>query len=111
MNILLIDDEPLALEMLKDSVAEACPDAVLHPFLKTSEALAFLHENPVDIAVLAVPAEAAQALTDQLYQYGIRGFWNFAPCDLKLEADAAVVNVHLDEGLQVLSFRMLHKQD
>ena len=54
MNILLIDDEPLALEMLKDSVAEACPDAVLHPFLKTSEALAFLHENPVDIAFLDI---------------------------------------------------------
>ena len=71
----------------------------------------YISENPVDIAVLAVPVEAAQVLTDQLYQYGIRGFWNFAPCDLKLEADAAVVNVHLDEGLQVLSFRMLHKQD
>ena len=71
----------------------------------------FISENPVDIAVLAVPAEAAQALTDQLYQYGIRGFWNFAPCDLKLCSDAAVVNVHLDEGLQVLSFRMLHQQD
>lgn len=71
----------------------------------------FISENPVDIAVLAVPAEAAQKLTDQLYQYGIRGFWNFAPCDLKLNSDAAVVNVHLDEGLQVLSFRMLHQQD
>ena len=71
----------------------------------------YIAENPVDIAVLAVPVEAAQALTDQLYQYGIRGFWNFTPCDLKMGADAAVVNVHLDEGLQVLSFRMLHKQD
>ena len=54
MTILLIDDEPLALEMLKDSVAEACPDAVLHPFLKTSEALAFLQANPVDIAFLDI---------------------------------------------------------
>lgn len=71
----------------------------------------FMAENPVDIAVLAVPAEAAQRLTDQLYEGGVRGFWNFAPCDLRLGADAAIVNVHLDEGLQVLSFKMLHKQD
>jgi redox-sensing transcriptional repressor len=71
----------------------------------------FMAENPVDIAVLAVPAEAAQRLTDQLYKCGVRGFWNFAPCDLRLGADAAIVNVHLDEGLQVLSFKMLHKQD
>ena len=71
----------------------------------------FISENTVDIAVLAVPAEAAQAMTNRLYRCGIRGFWNFAPCDLKLEDDAVVVNVHLDEGLQVLSFRMLHKQD
>ena len=40
--------------------------------------------------------------------YGIKGFWNFAPLDLKLPGEASVVNVHLDEGLQVLSFRMLH---
>ncbi|MBE5801299.1 MAG: redox-sensing transcriptional repressor Rex [Clostridiales bacterium] len=70
----------------------------------------FINEHPADIAVLAIPAEEAQAMADTLYALGIKGFWNFAPCDLKLEADAAVVNVHLDEGLQVLSFRMLHQQ-
>lgn len=71
----------------------------------------FIAENPADIAVIAVPCEAAQPLTDLLYRCGIRGFWNFAPCDLKLGKDAAIVNVHLDEGLQVLSFKMLHKQE
>lgn len=71
----------------------------------------FIQENTVDIAVLAIPSEAAQALTDQLYRCGIRGFWNFAPCDLKIGQDAVVVNVHLDEGLQVLSFKMLHRHE
>ena len=47
-------------------------------------------------------------MADTLYSYGIRGFWNFAPLDLKLPRDASVVNVHLDEGLEVLSFRMKH---
>ena len=62
MTILLIDDEPLALEMLKDAVAEACPDAVLHPFLKTSEALAFLQANPVDIAFLDIQMRGMSGL-------------------------------------------------
>jgi len=64
--------------------------------------------NEVDIAVLAVPKRSAQEMANLLCSYGIKGFWNFAPLDLKLPGEASVVNVHLDEGLQVLSFRMLH---
>lgn len=71
----------------------------------------YLSEHAVDIAVLALPVTCAQEVADQLYEYGVRGFWNFAPVDLKLPRDAALVNVHLDEGLQVLSYRMLHKDD
>lgn len=70
----------------------------------------YLDENHVDIAVLALPVSCAQELAEQVYAYGIRGFWNFAPLDLKLPKDASVVNVHLDEGLEVLSFRMMHNQ-
>ena len=54
MNILLIDDEPLALEMLTGAVREVCPNATLHTFLKTSEALSFLQDNPCDIAFLDI---------------------------------------------------------
>lgn len=69
----------------------------------------YLDEHAVDIAVMALPVHCAQDVASQLYEYGVRGFWNFAPVDLKLPRDAALVNVHLDEGLQVLSYRMLHK--
>lgn len=69
----------------------------------------YLDEHTVDIAVMALPVHCAQDVASQLYEYGVRGFWNFAPVDLKLPRDAALVNVHLDEGLQVLSYRMLHK--
>ena len=70
----------------------------------------YLSENTVDIAVLALPVNCAQEMANQLYEYGVRGFWNFAPLDLKLPRDASMVNVHLDEGLQVLSYRMLHNE-
>ena len=69
----------------------------------------YVSENPVDIAVLALPLGCAQEMADMLYRCGVRGFWNFVPMDLKLPRDAATVNVHLDEGLQVLSYRMLHR--
>ncbi|MDD3336887.1 MAG: redox-sensing transcriptional repressor Rex [Eubacteriales bacterium] len=69
----------------------------------------FVHEHTVDIALLAVPAMRAQSLAEELYGYGVRGFWNFAPLDLKLPEDVSVENVHLDESLEVLSFRMMQQ--
>lgn len=69
----------------------------------------YTEENQIDIAVLAVPVAYAQELADELSECGIRGFWNFAPIDLKLPEGISIVNVHLDEGLQVLSFRMMQE--
>lgn len=70
----------------------------------------YLHSEAVDIAVLAVPSAIAQEMADELCASGVRGFWNFAPVDLKLPQEASAVNVHLDEGLEILSFRMMQKQ-
>ena len=69
----------------------------------------YLDENTVDIAVLAVPVSHAQRMADALCAHGVKGFWNFAPLDLKLPEGPSVVNVHLDEGLEILSFRMLRE--
>lgn len=69
----------------------------------------YLDGHAIDIAVLAVPLSCAQKLADMLCGYGVKGFWNFAPVDLKLPKDASVVNVHLDEGLEILSFRMMQQ--
>jgi len=66
----------------------------------------YLSQNSVDIAMLAVPAAKAQGVADLLYACGIRAFWNFVPLDLKLPADVSVVNVHIEEGLEILSFKM-----
>lgn len=68
----------------------------------------FLKAQKADIAVLTLPAASAQAMAEKLYGLGVRGFWNFAPVDLHLPGEAAVVNVHLDESLQLLSYRMAH---
>lgn len=66
----------------------------------------YLAGHTVEVAVLAVPATAAQRVAERVYEVGIRGLWNFASVDLKLPQDMAVVNVHLSDSLQTLSFRL-----
>jgi redox-sensing transcriptional repressor len=67
-------------------------------------------EQPVDIAVLAVPPPQAQEVADDLCRNGITAIWNFVPADLKLPPNTTVVNVHLEEGLEILSFKMKQKE-
>lgn len=65
---------------------------------------AFAEQHPVDIAVLTLPAGSARQMANRLYCCGVRGFWNFAPLDLHLPMDASVMNMHLDESLELLSY-------
>lgn len=67
----------------------------------------FLDQNRVDIGVLALPVKGAQEVLNRLVLKGVKGIWNFAPTDLKHPEDVTVVNVHLSDSLQTLSFRML----
>ena len=71
----------------------------------------FLGENPVDIAVLALPAVHAQETLNRLYEGGVRAIWNFAPTDLNHPDDMIVVNVHLSDSLQILSYRIAHREE
>ena len=67
--------------------------------------------NAETIAVLALPKRDAQLAADRLYRSGVRAIWNFAPIDLQHPEDMLVVNVHLSDSLQQLSYRMAHKND
>ena len=58
----------------------------------------------IQIAVLAVPAEAAQTVTDQLVAAGIKAVLNFAPLRLRVPKDARLKNVDLSIELETLSF-------
>jgi len=58
----------------------------------------------IQIAIVAVPPEAAQAVTDQLVAAGIRAILNFAPARLKTPRDVRLKNVDLSIELETLSF-------
>ncbi|MBR3874968.1 MAG: redox-sensing transcriptional repressor Rex [Clostridia bacterium] len=80
------------------------------PVKDIAELESFTEKHRVDIAILTLPAVNTQAMAERLYQCGIRAFWNFAPIDVQLPKDAAVVNVHLDESLELLSYRLKHPE-
>lgn len=81
------------------------------PVLPMEKLESFLAENHVDIAVLALPAAYAQDTLNRLYEGGVRAVWNFAPTDLNHPNEMIVVNVHLSDSLQILSYRMAHSED
>ncbi len=79
------------------------------PVLDWKDVGEYLKAHPVRIAVLAVPAAAARETAGVLEHFGIRAIWNFAPVDLQYDPRVMdVVNVHLSDTLQVLSYKIAH---
>ncbi|MDY3118128.1 MAG: redox-sensing transcriptional repressor Rex [Peptoniphilus sp.] len=65
----------------------------------------FMKEHgEVEVAILTVPKEGAQAIADRLVDAGIRGIWNFAPEDLEAPEDVIVENIRLTDSLLTLSY-------
>lgn len=59
-----------------------------------------------EIALVAIPAESAQSVADELMDAGITGILNFAPVLLKVRKGIVVQNVDMTTELLVLAFRV-----
>jgi redox-sensing transcriptional repressor len=68
------------------------------------ELAGFCREQPVDIAMVTVPAAAAQATVDRAVAAGVRGILNFAPVKVVTPDDVVVRQVDLSSELMFLSF-------
>jgi redox-sensing transcriptional repressor len=62
------------------------------------------HRGIFDMAILAVPGVAAQAVADQLVQAGVGSILNFAPVPIQAPDGVAVRQVDLSTELQILSY-------
>ena len=62
----------------------------------------------VQMAILAVPAEAAQGLVNRLAELGISGILNFAPVSLSIPERVQSVDVDLAVELQRLAFAVVN---
>jgi redox-sensing transcriptional repressor len=63
-----------------------------------------------DIAVLAVPEEAAQPMADRLVKAGIRAILNFAPAQLHVPPEVTVKTVNMAMELEGLSFALTNRE-
>ncbi|MGB8354753.1 MAG: redox-sensing transcriptional repressor Rex [Chthoniobacteraceae bacterium] len=67
---------------------------------------AFIAEHHITLAILAVPANSAQSVANQLVEYGIRGILNFSPVLLEVPDEVLSHNVNVAIELQNLAYFM-----
>ena len=76
------------------------------PVYSIDELDEFLTQHRVDVGVITVPRSVAASMAERLVNGGVKGIWNFANVELKLEhaADVVVENVHFADSLLTLSY-------
>ncbi len=90
----IIDDDPAKTGREVDSV----------PIVSTRDMARELKTRSIQMAIVAVPVESAQAVTDQLVAAGIKAVLNFAPTRLRVGREVRLKNVDLSIELETLSF-------
>jgi len=74
------------------------------PVLSSADLAREVKARGIQIAIVAVPPEAAQAVIDQLADAGIKAILNFAPSRLRAPRDTRLKHVDLSIELETLSF-------
>jgi redox-sensing transcriptional repressor len=90
----VIDDDPAKIGREIDSV----------PIVSSRDIAREIKARGIQIAIIAVPPEAAQTVTEQLVAAGIKAVLNFAPTRLRVARDIRLKNVDLSIELETLSF-------
>lgn len=63
--------------------------------------------HAVDMAVLTLPKDQAEAEAERLIAVGIKGLWNFTGKELAYSPEQAVVeNVHLGDSLMIMNYEL-----
>ena len=84
-------------------VGQAFGDLIVSPMDKLPEIAV---RDTIKLAIMSVPADAAQRVADLLVSAGIRGILNFAPVNVTVPQDVSVQSVDLAVQLEQLSFKM-----
>ena len=82
------------------------------PVFPISELEDFCKKEKISIGVLSVPKEAAYAVSEIMANAGVKGLWNFANMELKLDRDDVIVeNIHLGDSLMKLCYEIKTKSE
>lgn len=97
MNLLLVDDEILALEALEKEVLKVLPNGTINAFSKSTQAVEFAKTNKIDIAFLDIDmrvmnglemAKALQEINPKINIIFVTGFAEYALDAFNLYASA-----------------------
>jgi len=67
-----------------------------------------LEEQQIEVAILTVPADVAQQVTDETVAGGVKGILNFTPLRITVPKGVRVQNVDLTNELQTLIYFLEH---
>ncbi len=96
--VALFDTDPKKIGATVDGLTVRSPEALE----------AATREMKIALAILCVPAEAAQRVADQVVAAGVTGILNFAPTALFVPATVSVVPVDLSVQLEHLAYRVMN---
>lgn len=80
----------------------------IEPINKLAEVI---EREKIQIAIVAVPGDVAQEMTNALIAAGVQGIWNFAPVKLVVPDDISIVNADLSAELATISYQLLHREE
>lgn len=91
------------LESDPDKIGRRVNDLVVE---SVDDVKAVVEREDVEIVILTVPGESAQAVTDRLVAAGVKAIMNFAPVRLNVPDDVEVRQADVAGELQILSFHL-----
>ena len=94
--VALFDNDP-------KKIGQTHASLVVRPLEELAKAT---RELKIELAILSVPAEAAQKVTDQIVLCGIQGILNFAPVTLSVPPSVGVMAVDLSVQLEHLAYKV-----
>lgn len=66
----------------------------------------FVIRHDIQLAILTVPADAAQKLTDRLISTGVKAIWNFTAGRLAVPEGVLIRNEHISIGLSEIAYHL-----
>ncbi|MCO6455970.1 MAG: redox-sensing transcriptional repressor Rex [Pirellulaceae bacterium] len=90
-----------------DKAGQEIEGRAVEPLERLAEVV---REQGIRLAILAVPAPAAQEVADMLVEAGIDGLLNFAPVTIALPGTVSTVGVDLAIELEQLAFAVVNRK-
>ena len=109
MKIIAVDDEKIALQGLLSAIQQAAPEADIHGFRYTSEAIAHMESDPCDVAFLDIEmkgmngvevAARFKAINPNVNIIFATGFGSYRDAAFDLHASGYLIKPITEEGVK-----------